>query len=150
MKQSKNTQPRQEFYDMVQALHYQDHYLLPEEFVSYSDHEALKYINSQTKLNNQNAKWISFLQEYTFIIKHKSGVENNTTDSLSRVVYILSSMAIQFKEFVLLKQDYHSWKNFSIINADLVARNLGAYPDFMLHDGYLFKGTPLCLPNTTS
>ena len=63
-------------------------------------------------------------------------------------MYILSSMAIQFEEFVLLKQDYHSWKYFSIIYTDLVARNLGAYPDFLLHDGYLFKGTPLCLPNT--
>ena len=131
------------------ALCYWCHYLLPKEFVLYSDHEALKYVNSQKKLNHHHGKWVSFLQEYNFIIRHKYGVENKATDSLSRVVYILSSMAIQVVGFDLLKRDYNSCKDFNILYDALVAGNLGAYPNFLLHDGYLFKGTHLCLPNTS-
>ena len=51
--------------------------------------------------------------------------------------------------FNLLKWDYNSCKDFSIIYAALVAGNLGAYPNFLLHDEDLFKRTCLCLPNTS-
>lgn len=59
-----------EFYVVVQALRYWWHYLILKETLLYSDHEALKYINSQKKLKHKHAKWVSFLQEYTFVIKH--------------------------------------------------------------------------------
>ena len=138
-----------EFYVVVQALCYWRHYLLPSEFVFYSDHEALKNVNSQKKLNHCHGKWVSFLQEYTFVINHKSSAENKASDSLSRVIYILSSMAIQVVGFDFSKQGYGSCKNFSIIYATLLAGDLGAYLDFSFHDGYLFKGTHLCLPSTS-
>ena len=134
-----------EFYIVVQNLCYWCHYLLPHESVLYSDHEALKYVNSQKKLNHCHGKWVSFLQEYSFVIRHKSGVENKAANALSRVVYILSSMAIQVVGFDLLKRDYNSCKDFSIIYYALAAGTAGAYPNFLLHDGYLFKGTHLCL-----
>ena len=138
-----------EFYVVVQALRYWCHYLLPSEFVLYFDHEALKYVNSRKKLNHCHGKWVYFLQEYTFVIKHKSGDENQVDDSLSRVIYILSSMAIEVVGFDFLKQGYGSCKDFSIIYATLLAEDLGGYLDFSLHDGYLFKGTRLCLLNTS-
>ena len=51
--------------------------------------------------------------------------------------------------FDLLKRDHPSSKDFNIICVDLVARQHVEYLDFSLHDGYLFKGTCLCLPNTS-
>ena len=39
------------FYAVIQALRYWQHYLLPQEFVLFYDHEILKYIYSQKKLN---------------------------------------------------------------------------------------------------
>ncbi|KAF7135648.1 hypothetical protein RHSIM_Rhsim08G0121000 [Rhododendron simsii] len=88
-------------------------------------------------------------QEYSFVIKHKAGSENKVADALSRVVYVLSSMAIQVVGFDLLKRDYPSSKDFSSIRAQLLAGQQGGYGDFSLHDGFLFKGTQLCLPNTS-
>jgi len=77
-----------EFYAVVQALHYWRYYLLPQEFVLYSDHEALKYLNSQKRLNARH-KLVEFLSDYTFVLRHKAGVENNLTDALSRRIMIL-------------------------------------------------------------
>lgn len=58
-------------------------------------------------------------------------------------------MAVQVVGFDLLKRDYPSCKDFSIIYADLVAGQHAEYFEFSLHDGYLFKDTRLCLPNTS-
>ena len=109
-----------EFYAVIQAICFWCHYLLFKEFVLYSDHEALKYINSQKKLNYRYGKWASFLQEYSFVIKHKPGFENKAADALSRVVYVLSSMAVQVVGFDLLKRDYPYCKDFSTIHAQLL------------------------------
>lgn len=50
-----------EFYAIVRCLHHWSHYLFPKEFILFSDHEALKYLNSQQKLNSRHAKWTEFL-----------------------------------------------------------------------------------------
>ena len=51
--------------------------------------------------------------------------------------------------FDLLKRKYPSCNDFSIIYAKLVVGQHDEYLDFSLHEGYLFKDTHLCLPNTS-
>jgi hypothetical protein len=47
-----------EFYVVIQALKKWRHYLIPEEFVLYSDNQALKFITRQEKLNQRHDKWV--------------------------------------------------------------------------------------------
>ncbi|XP_021309129.1 uncharacterized protein LOC110432673 [Sorghum bicolor] len=73
-----------ELYALVRVLEVWQHYLLPKEFVIHSDHEALKYLKSQGKLNRRHAKWIEFIETFPYVVKHKRGKDNNVADALSR------------------------------------------------------------------
>ena len=73
-----------EFYVVVQAVRHWHHYLFHREFVIYTDHDALKHLYSQNKISVRHASWITYLQQFTFVVKHKAGVTNRVTDSLSR------------------------------------------------------------------
>ena len=72
-----------EFYAIVRCLEHWSHYLIASEFIFYSDHEALKYIQGQHKLNSFHAKLVEFLQSYHFTIKYKSGKLNQGVDASS-------------------------------------------------------------------
>jgi len=64
-----------EFYALVRALQTWQHYLLPKEFMIHSDHESLKYLKCQGKLNKGLAKWVEFLEQFPYFIKHKKEKE---------------------------------------------------------------------------
>ena len=49
-----------ELYALVRSLKTRQHYLLPKEFVIHSDHESLKYLKCQGKLNKRHARWVEF------------------------------------------------------------------------------------------
>jgi len=48
----------------------------PKEFVIHSDHESLKYLKGQSKLNKRHAKWVDFIEQFPNVIKHKQGKSN--------------------------------------------------------------------------
>ena len=50
-----------ELYAIIEKLKMWSHYLLPKEFVLYTDHQAMRYLNTQTKLNQRNMKWSKFM-----------------------------------------------------------------------------------------
>ena len=62
-----------EFYDIVRTMKHWRHYLIPREFVLYSDNHALQYIMQQPNLKLKHVKWVEFLQSFTFVSKHISG-----------------------------------------------------------------------------
>ena len=104
-----------EFYAIVQSLRFWRFYLLPIEFVLFSDQQALRYLNSQKKLNAQHAKWVEFLNEYSFVINHRSGIENKAADALSRLTVTLHRMSAHVIRFDRLKNEYSACPNFGII-----------------------------------
>ncbi|GJY44978.1 putative CCCH-type zinc finger family protein [Tanacetum coccineum] len=106
-----------EFYAFVRSLDTWRHYLLSNEFVLFSDHEALKFINGQHKLKPRHAKWVKFIQAFSFVIRHKVGSDNQVADALSR-------------------RHSEIWSKC----------DNGPFQQFSKLDGYLFKGARLCIP----
>jgi hypothetical protein len=78
-----------DFYAIIKALKKWRHYLVPQEFVLYSDNQALQFITRQEKLNQRHAKWVEFMQNFTFVIKHIAGNANKVVDALSRRCLIM-------------------------------------------------------------
>ncbi|KAL0386655.1 UNVERIFIED_CONTAM: Transposon Ty3-G Gag-Pol polyprotein [Sesamum latifolium] len=50
---------------------------------------ALKYIRSQSKLSHRHAKWVEFIESFSYVIKHKKGKENIVVDALLRSIWKL-------------------------------------------------------------
>ena len=54
-----------------------------------SDNISLKYLFDQQNLNARQVRWLSFLSEYDFEIKHLKGKENKVANTLSHHVNLL-------------------------------------------------------------
>ncbi|KAI9161122.1 hypothetical protein LWI28_014596 [Acer negundo] len=78
-----------EFYSVVQAVKHWRHYLFHHEFILYIDHDSLRHLHSQDKISSRHAAWSAYLQQFTFVLKHKAGVSNRVADALSRRVNLL-------------------------------------------------------------
>ncbi|KAH9670837.1 Endonuclease [Citrus sinensis] len=135
-----------EFYAVVQALKHWRHYLIHKDFVLYTDHAALKYLNSQDKLSHRHATWTAFLQQFTFVVKHTSGESNRVADALSRRTSLLTQMHNQVLGFDTFRELYASDPYFAPILEDVVA---GFHSDYHLHDKFLFKSNQLCVPDSS-
>jgi hypothetical protein len=79
---------------IVHALKKWRHYLMGRRFELRTDHNGLKYLFDQPTLNARQSRWLEFLCEYDFDIKHIKGKENKVVDALSRRVHELHSRAI--------------------------------------------------------
>ncbi|GJR53556.1 RNA-directed DNA polymerase [Tanacetum coccineum] len=119
------------------------HYLISKEFILHSDHEALKYIQGQHKLQPRHAKWVEFLQAFNFTIKHKSGKLNKGADALSRKYSLLTSLQPKVLGFDLLLDEYPSDPDFGTIYNNCQHHATG---EFHLCNGFLFKTQQLCIP----
>ena len=64
-----------ELYALLRALETWQHYLWPKEFVIHSDHESLKHLIGQGKLNRRHAKQVEFIETFPNVIKYKQGKE---------------------------------------------------------------------------
>ena len=63
--------------------HY-SHYLAGQRFIVRTDHDSLKGLNNLAKLPGQFARWIDYLNAYSFEIKIRAGTEHANADFLSR------------------------------------------------------------------
>ncbi|XP_074298965.1 uncharacterized protein LOC141629956 [Silene latifolia] len=134
----------------IGAVLVQEHKPIPRPFVLHSDHEALKYINGQHKLNHRHAKWVEFLQSFNFASKYIEGKDNVVADALSRRFIMLSYMEQRVLGFEHMKEFYKEDPDFKEEWGSLQnGRGKGGH--YLVQEGFLFRGnrpyTPLPVPN---
>ncbi|KAK1617422.1 hypothetical protein QYE76_022939 [Lolium multiflorum] len=117
-----------ELYALVRTLETWQHYLWPKEFVIHSDHESLKHIRSQAKLNRRHAKWVEFIESFPYVIKHKKGKDNIFGLETIKEQYLHDA---DFKDVLLNCKDGRTWNKF------------------VLNDGFVFRANKLCIPDSS-
>ena len=60
-----------ELYALVRALETWQHYLWPKEFVIHTDHESLKHLKGQGKLNQRHTRWLEYIETFPYVIRYK-------------------------------------------------------------------------------
>src|SRR6185312_9605366 len=133
-----------EFYALVRSLEMWQHYLWPKEFIIHSDHESLKYLRMQNKLNRRHAKWVEFIEYFPYIIKHKKGKDNVIADALSRRYTMLSQLDCRIFGLESIKGQYELDAAFK--DVILNCKEGRAWNKYVLNDGYLFRANRLCIP----
>ncbi|CAK1579090.1 unnamed protein product [Parnassius mnemosyne] len=75
---------RRELLAVVKSLQHFSKYLLGRKFHLRTDHAALKWLLQFKNPEGQVARWIELLQEYDFVIEHRSGKSHGNADAFSR------------------------------------------------------------------
>ena len=137
-----------EFYAIIQALKKWRHYLIPKEFVLYSDNHALQFVTQQEKLNQKHAKWVEYMHNFTFVIKHILATANKVADALSRKCLLLQEFRVKTLGFENLKDMYAGDADFVEayeVAENQVLRDISSWIDYMIQEGLLFRGNQLCI-----
>ena len=132
-----------ELYALVRSLETWQHYLLAKEFVIHTDHEMLKHLRGQTTLKRRHAKWLEFVETFSYIIKYKKGKGNIVADALSRRYALISIMEAKVLGSEHLKDQYEEDLDFGAIYQ---ACTTAASGPFYQHEGFLFRYKRLCIP----
>ena len=64
------------------------------------------------KLNRKHAKWVEYLQSFTFVIKHISGQANKVANVLSRRSLVIQECKVQILGFPFVKELYAQDSDF--------------------------------------
>jgi hypothetical protein len=103
--------------------------------VIHIDHESLKHLKSQGKLNKQHARWMEYIETFPYVICYKQGKENIVADALSQRCVLLTSLSAKMLGFEYVKDVYANDADFSDV---YMACDKAAFGKFYKHDGYLF------------
>ena len=133
-----------ELYALVRTLETWQHYLWPKEFVIHTDHESLKHLKGQHKLNKRHARWVEFIETFPYVIRYKQGRENVAADVLSRRYALIFTLDAKFLGFEHIKELYHDDHDFREVYSTC---EKSAEGKFYRYEGFLFRENKLCVPS---
>ena len=92
-----------------------------------------------------HAHWMEYLQQFTFVIKHKAGTQNKVADALSQRAILRKTMGSEAIGFDCLKDLYISDDDF----VEVWKQNETGVPGglYLVQDGFLFFKDRLCIPH---
>ncbi|GJT35743.1 hypothetical protein Tco_0926162 [Tanacetum coccineum] len=105
-----------------------------------------KHNCTQDKVSHKHGRWLAFLEKFTFVVKHKTNVSNRVADALSRRSGLLVTMQVDVPGLDVIRDMVTVDLYFSVV---LQGVQDGEKPNFFLHDGFLFKGNQLCIPDSS-
>ena len=82
---------------IIHALKLWCRYLIGRRLAAMTNHSGLKYLFDQPHWNTKQARWLGFLSEFDFEIKHIKGKENKGEYVISRsmkVIYMTMKEAL--------------------------------------------------------
>ena len=123
---------KKEQYALVRTLEIWQHYWWPKEFIIHLDHESLKHLKGQGKLNIIHVKWVKFIETFPYVIKYKQGKENIIADALSHKYVLLHTINTGLLGFEYVKGLYGNDSDFAKIYN---AFGHSAFSKFYLIDG---------------
>jgi hypothetical protein len=100
-------------------------------------------------LNRKHAKWVEYMQNFTFLIKHISGTANKVDDALSRKCLLMKEFKVKTLGFDNLKDMYKDDPDFKEAyeaSENPFLRDRSQWDEYMIQDGLLFRGNQLCVP----
>jgi hypothetical protein len=124
------------------------HYLVPKEFVLYNDNHAFQFVTRQEKLNQKHDKWVEYMQNFTFVIKHIFGTANKVVDALSKKCFLMQEFRVKTLGFDNLKEMYGDDPDFKEAyeaSENPILREKSQWTEYMIQDGLLLRGNQLCI-----
>lgn len=94
-----------------------------------------------------HARWILFLERFTFVFKHRAGVHNKVTNALTHLRCLLNTLLTTNTSFDILRDHYEGDEDFASIW--LACSHGPGLRKFFIQDGFLFRGNLLCIPKTS-
>ena len=79
---------------VVHALKMWRHYLLGKKFLLLTDNTCVKNFFTKSGFNTRQARWMAFLSEFDFEVRHIKGKENKVADTLSRRTHGISEVIL--------------------------------------------------------
>ncbi|GJV67926.1 putative nucleotidyltransferase, ribonuclease H, partial [Tanacetum coccineum] len=105
-----------------------------------------RHIRTQDKVSHKHGRWLAFLKKFTFVVKYKTGVSNRVADALSRRSGLLVTIQVDVPGLDVIRDMVAVKPYFLVV---LQGVQTGEKPDFFLHNGFLFKGNQLCIPDSS-
>jgi hypothetical protein len=84
------------------------------------------------------------MESFSYIIKYKKGQVNVVADALSRRYALIFMLNARLMGFEQVKDQYANDSYFANVVVECAK---GAYDEFFMHEGYLFKMGKMCIPS---
>jgi hypothetical protein len=101
-------------------------------------------------LNQKHAKWVEYMQNFTFVIKHISGTANKVANALSRKCLLLQEFRVKTLGFENLKDMYAGGTDFAEAyeaTENPILRDRSPWIDYMIQNGTVVRRQPAVYPN---